>query len=322
MWAFLLRCAKHRLVVIRLYMCSVCRPNDRCRSFDLALSIQRGVKDRPKPSLPGTGCSNRRGEPHYGGIPCPATKLTRIARTIRCWHRAVDRVRFDRHPAADRSVPPHSTGSGCESGWNARIPDARSFIIRGGDDTCAVGRVGGGKDKTPMTGEHRELGSRAPIPDPGGLVKGRGDDAPRQVRSAYTLSEPPLIHCAQALGDLPWSPVQRMRWTRVRPSNACVRPMDFYGPIGTTSPVLSFEAFWYLSVSNTRSSQKIMTPKTNPSGDFQCPRLSAFFDSREKINSAARVSRDKESSGPDVSSRRNIIRAIAPRHPVGKPKSQ
>jgi hypothetical protein len=30
--------------------------------------------------------------------------------------------------------------------------------------------------------------------------------------------------CAQALGDRPWSPVQRMRWTLVRPSDTCVAP--------------------------------------------------------------------------------------------------
>jgi hypothetical protein len=37
MWAIHLRCAKHRLVAIRLYTCSVRRQNDRCRSFNLAL---------------------------------------------------------------------------------------------------------------------------------------------------------------------------------------------------------------------------------------------------------------------------------------------
>ena len=40
--------------------------------------------------------------------------------------------------------------------------------------------------------------------------------------------------CARAQGDRPWSPVQRMRWTPVRPFDVYVSPL---GPAGNASSV-------------------------------------------------------------------------------------
>ena len=61
--------------------------------------------------------------------------------------------------------------------------------------------------------------------------------APRKPWASIELRNP---CCAQALGDRPWSPVQRMRWTPVRPSNACVRPRDgftaFRNRLGIRAP--------------------------------------------------------------------------------------